>query len=66
VGRNLHTETGAEMIYVTDPARLVERLVERYRSDDYACPCRPRSSSSPGVLAGPLVRLRAGKKEEMM
>ena len=34
-------KTGAEVIYDEDPARLVERLLERYSSASYVCPCHP-------------------------
>jgi uncharacterized protein (TIGR00725 family) len=37
----LRKDTGAEVIYDDVPARLIERLLERYQSDDYVCPCRP-------------------------
>jgi uncharacterized protein (TIGR00725 family) len=33
--------TGAEVMYDDDPSRLVNRLLERYQSGDYACPCQP-------------------------
>lgn len=38
---SLRKETGAEVMYEGDPARLIDRLLERYRSSDYVCPCRP-------------------------
>jgi uncharacterized protein (TIGR00725 family) len=38
---SLRKETGAEVMYEADPARLVDRLLERYQSADYVCPCRP-------------------------
>lgn len=41
VEASLRKETGAEVMYEAEPARLVERLLERYRSADYVCPCRP-------------------------
>jgi hypothetical protein len=41
VEASLRKETGAEVMYEADPARLVDRLLERYRSADYVCPCRP-------------------------
>ena len=28
-------------MYEADPAKLVDRLLERYRSETYVCPCRP-------------------------
>jgi uncharacterized protein (TIGR00725 family) len=33
--------TGAEVVYDDDPARLVERLPDRYTSGGYVCPCHP-------------------------
>ena len=33
--------TGAEVMYEEDPQGLVARLLERYRSSDYVCPCSP-------------------------
>jgi hypothetical protein len=39
---SLRKETGAEVMYDAEPARLVDRLIERYQSQDYVCPCRPR------------------------
>lgn len=47
----LRKETGAEVIYDPDPARLVERLLGRYQSQEYVCPCRPRGR--PGEGAAP-------------
>lgn len=38
---SLRKDTGAEVLYDADPARLVTRLLERYQSPDYVCPCRP-------------------------
>lgn len=38
---SLRKETGAEVMYEADPARLVDQLLERYQSADYVCPCRP-------------------------
>jgi hypothetical protein len=37
----LGKKTGAEVIYDDDPERLVQRLLERYLSSSYVCPCRP-------------------------
>ena len=34
-------KTGAEVVYDDDPARLVNRLLERYTSGSYVCPCHP-------------------------
>jgi uncharacterized protein (TIGR00725 family) len=38
---SLRKETGAEVMYEADPARLVGGLLERYQFADYVCPCRP-------------------------
>jgi hypothetical protein len=40
----LGKQTGAEVIYDEDPARLVERLSARYVTSDYVCPCRPSAA----------------------
>ena len=34
-------KTGAEVLYDDDPVRLVERLLDRYLSGSYVCPCYP-------------------------
>jgi len=34
-------DTGAEVVYDADPVRLVDQLLDRYRSGDYVCPCHP-------------------------
>jgi uncharacterized protein (TIGR00725 family) len=39
----LRKDTGAEVIYDDLPGRLVKRLLERYQSGDYSCPCKPAS-----------------------
>lgn len=41
---SLRKDTGAEVMYDDDPARLIERLLARYHSPSYACPCWPRSA----------------------
>jgi uncharacterized protein (TIGR00725 family) len=41
VETSLRKDTGAEVLYEADPARLVDRLLARYRSADYVCPCQP-------------------------
>lgn len=38
---SLRKDTGAEVMYDVEPARLVDRLLERYSSDAYICPCKP-------------------------
>jgi uncharacterized protein (TIGR00725 family) len=45
VEASLRKDTGAEVICEADPTRLVDRLLERYRSADYVCPCRPGGSA---------------------
>jgi uncharacterized protein (TIGR00725 family) len=44
--------TGAEVLYDQNPERLVERLLERYLSTNYVCPCYPGVSSPPGSAKG--------------
>ena len=44
--RALRKETGAEVIYDPDPVRLVDRLLDRYQSQEYVCPCRPGPADS--------------------
>lgn len=34
-------EWGWHPMYEADPAQLVDRLLGRYRSANYVCPCRP-------------------------
>lgn len=36
-------KTGAEILYDDDPVRLVARLLERYLSGSYVCPCYPEN-----------------------
>src|SRR6266545_1512848 len=40
--KSLSKNTGAEVIYDADPERLVSRLLERYLSGNYVCPCHPQ------------------------
>jgi hypothetical protein len=40
--------TGAEVLYDTSPGRLIDRLVARFTSPDYVCPCSPASLQTPG------------------
>lgn len=42
VEASLRKATGAEVRYEADAATLVGRLLERYQSEEYVCPCRPR------------------------
>lgn len=37
----LDKDTGAEVIYESDPTRLIDRLLTRYQSPGYVCPCWP-------------------------
>ena len=43
---SLNKQTGAEIIYDSDPKELVARLLKKYRSHIYVCPCHPASSLS--------------------
>jgi len=40
-------DTGAIVLYNDNPAQLVERLLERYLSDSYVCPCYPDELKTP-------------------
>ena len=42
----LHKQTGSVVIYENDPAVLVDRLLQRYQSADYHCPCYPDSAGT--------------------
>lgn len=48
VEASLAKRTGAEVMYDDEPERLVRRLLERYRSPDYACPCWPTADPARG------------------
>ena len=37
----LRKDTGAEVMYDDQPARLLGRLLGRYQAGDYVCPCKP-------------------------
>lgn len=37
----VHKTTGAEVLYDDDPVRLIDRLLARYQSAGYVCPCWP-------------------------
>ncbi len=39
---SLGKNTGAEVIYGANPERLLSRMLERYLSSSYVCPCHPR------------------------
>lgn len=43
---SLSKHTGSEVIYESDPELLVDRLLERYLSAEYKCPCYPTSLGS--------------------
>ena len=38
---SLRKDTGAEVVYESDPQGLTDRLLGRYLSPEYVCPCRP-------------------------
>lgn len=42
---SLNKQTGSQVIYESEPEALVDRLLKRYRSDTYKCPCYPAESS---------------------
>jgi uncharacterized protein (TIGR00725 family) len=42
--KSLNKQTGAEVIYESDAAALVGRLLERYGSAGYTCPCLPTAA----------------------
>jgi uncharacterized protein (TIGR00725 family) len=41
---SLAKDTGAEVVHDLDPARLIDRLLDRYASPGYDCPCWPRDA----------------------
>jgi uncharacterized protein (TIGR00725 family) len=43
---SLRKETGAEVIYDADPTQLIDRLLARYQSSTYVCPCWPSGSGT--------------------
>jgi hypothetical protein len=47
VAATLRKDTGAEVMYDDDPGRLVDRPLDRYRSGDYVCPCKPEPGHLP-------------------
>jgi uncharacterized protein (TIGR00725 family) len=49
VEASLSKDTGAEVIHEGDPARLIDRLLARYQSPGYVCPCWPRRA---GLASG--------------
>ena len=46
VEASLRKQSGAEVMYDGAPERLVDRLLERYRSPAYVCPCWPTKEAS--------------------
>ncbi len=42
----LGKKTGAEVIYESNPQQLIARLLERYLSGSYVCPCHPQSATA--------------------
>jgi len=46
-------KTGAEVMYDEDPTRLVDRLVARYTSGSYVCPCHPKELNKQWALEPP-------------
>ena len=41
---SLRKDTGAEVVYEADPAQLIDRLLARYQSPSYVCPCWPSAA----------------------
>ena len=41
VERSLGKSTGAQVLYETEPEQLIAKLIERYKSESYNCPCQP-------------------------
>ena len=37
----LRKDTGAQVIYDSEPTTLIDQVLERYSSADYRCPCKP-------------------------
>jgi uncharacterized protein (TIGR00725 family) len=51
VERSLGKATGAEVVYDADPKQLIAKLLARYKSATYECPCHPtRCACRPGVV----------------
>jgi uncharacterized protein (TIGR00725 family) len=42
----LGKNTGAEVIYEANPRQLITRLLERYLSGSYVCPCHPQCATA--------------------
>ena len=47
---SLNKWTGAEILYDSDPTKLVGRLLERYQSQIFVCPCHPASRAADMVI----------------
>lgn len=43
--KTIGKSTGSEVIYASDPEELVTRLLDRYLSGKYVCPCHPDTKS---------------------
>jgi uncharacterized protein (TIGR00725 family) len=41
VEKSLGKRTGAEVLYDTEPERLIASIIKRYKSESYQCSCRP-------------------------
>lgn len=41
--KSIGKKTGSEVIYALEPEELVKRLLDRYLSGNYVCPCHPGS-----------------------
>lgn len=41
--RTIGKKTGSEVVYDEEPGRLIDRVLDRYLSEDYRCPCHPRA-----------------------
>ncbi len=55
----LGKSTGAEVIHESEPDQLIGKLLERYRSANYKCPCQP-SVSVTAPKAGENLRTLSG------
>ena len=43
---SLRKDTGAEVLYEGNPVRLIDRLLARYQSPGYVCPCWPSDAEA--------------------
>jgi uncharacterized protein (TIGR00725 family) len=49
----LGKKTGAEVLYESNPKQLIDRLLKRYLSGSYVCPCHPKcAAASQGIEGG--------------